>query len=529
MRRIIGIICLALVFTLAGSAQAQVPPDPGQPGPYNVAHITITTRNPSTGSNLSTDIYYPSSSGGVDPSGAPYATLVFAPGFLAGSSSYPGDGEHLASWAYIVAIPNFPSEAVEVRASDVQYLFSYLEAENANSGSQFFQKIDTNRFGLVGHSLGGLSTMMVTARDSRIKVAVALDAANPNAWNYEQEAPNITAPLVVIGAPAQLCNLNANYNDMYTFVGAGHKARFVIANGSHCDFMNTDNPLYRSGCYFLCGGQFSAERLRLIERYMTAWFNYYLQGEAEYYTYLYGDRANEDIQAGLLTRDLQTAPRGVVAMGQPSAVRLSWTLSIYPIIASYNIYRSQQSGTYPSVPYAQVGRESSYVDANVAPGQRYFYVLRSRDTAGNEHQPSSEVNAVPGGISTLTPTSTATATAMPTSTSTTIPMRTPTATATAVSTATPTKTATNTPTPTATATGPAPTATATIMPTLTSTPTATPGGKPEYKVYLPLIWKTGISGQAQAQGPWSLRHRLDHKLWELLLALIRSALSLHPG
>jgi pimeloyl-ACP methyl ester carboxylesterase len=519
MYRIIAASCLALAIVLSGAVQAQVPPDPGQPGPYAVAYITITTTNPHTGSNLTTDIYYPASGGGVDPGGAPYATLVFAPGFLAGSSSYPGNGEHLASWGYIVAIPDFPDEDIEIRASDVQYLFSYLEAQNTNQGSLFFQKIDANRFGLAGHSLGGLSAMMVAARDGRIKAAVALDPAGGptglgGSWDYQREAPNITAPLAVIGSPIQLCNsfANYNYNDMYSFVGAEHKARFVITNGSHCDFMDTDNALYRFGCYLLCGGQFSEERLRLIERYTAAWFNYYLHREAEYYTYLYGDKADEDVQAGRLTRDMQTAPRGLTATGQLGAIRLSWTLSTYPIIAGYNIYRSQQSGNYQSVPYAQVGRESSYLDTNVVQGQRYFYVLRSRDTAGNEHQPSNEVSAVPGGAP--TPTSTPTSTARPTVTPT--------------ATRTPTRTTTPAPTVTATAT-----ATAMLTPTSTSTPTptstATPEGTPEYKIYLPLLFKTSIGGEAQVQDhPWSLYHKLDHRLWELLLAIIRSALSLHP-
>ena len=389
--------CIALLTLFLYPVRAQAPTDPGQPGSYAVAHVTITTTNPNTSSELVTDIYYPSSNGGVDPSGAPYATLVFAHGFMASRGGYPGHGEHLASWGYIVAIPDFPDEDTEVRASDIQHLFSYLEAEDANGGSLFFQKIDTDRFGLTGHSLGGLGTLMVAARDDRINMAgVPLDPAGGmlSDWDHEAEAPNITAPLVVIGAPAQLCNNSAEYNDWYLHIGATHKAKFVIANGTHCDFMNTDDEMQLIGCSFMCG-EFSEERLEIAVRYMTAWFNYYLRLDTNYYTYLYGDEADEDIQAGRITRDVQTAPRDVAATGRAGAVELTWSLYDHPIIAGYNIYRSQQSGNYPSTPYAQVGRESSYEDRDVVPGQRYYYVLRSRDAAGNEHQPSGEVSAVP--------------------------------------------------------------------------------------------------------------------------------------
>ena len=394
-RTILVVGCAVLLALALCPVQAQESPDPGQPGSYAADYVNITTTNPSTGSELVTDIHYPSSGGGVDPSDAPYPTLVFAHGFMASPSGYSGHGEHLASWGYIVAIPAFPDD--DARASDVQHLLSYLEAENARSDSPFFQMIDTDHFGLAGHSLGGLSTLMVAAQDDRINMAgVPLDPAGGplSDWDYEAEAPNITAPLVVIGAPAQLCNNQAEYNDMYLYIGATHKAKFVITNGTHCDFMNTDDEWQILGCSLLCG-EFSEERLEIAVRYMTAWFNYYLRCETDYYTYLYGDEADEDIQAGLITRTVQTAPRDVVALGRFGAVELNWTLYDHPIIAGYNIYRSQQSGDYPSTPYAQVGRETSYVDTSVVAGQQYFYVLRSRDAAGNEHQPSNQVSAVP--------------------------------------------------------------------------------------------------------------------------------------
>ena len=71
---------------------------------------------------------------------------------------------------------------------------------------------------------------------------------------------------------------------------------------------------------------------------------------------------------------------------------LSWTVPDYPVIAGYNIYRGEQSGSFPSTPDIQVGRVSSHTDAGVIPGRRYFYILRSRDAAGNEHQPSDEIS-----------------------------------------------------------------------------------------------------------------------------------------
>jgi hypothetical protein len=193
-----------------------------------------------------------------------------------------------------------------------------------------------------------------------------------------------------------MCNNYAEYDTWYPLIGATHKAKFVITNGTHCDFMSTEDELQTFGCSLLCG-DFSEEQSAIAQYYAMAWFNYYVRLDTDYYTYLYGDEAEADIQAGLITREVHTAPRDVVAEGQLGAVELNWALYDHPIIAGYNIYRSQQSGDYSSTPYAQVGRASSFVDTDVVPGQRYYYVLRSRDAAGNEHQPSDEVSGVPSG------------------------------------------------------------------------------------------------------------------------------------
>jgi len=396
-------IALVLVASLGmpvGQLQAQPPADPGLPGPHAVATAVITTTNPDTASVLQTDLYYPSADGSsVAPAGAPYAALVFARGFLSFPANYSGFGTHLASWGYIVAIPDFPSEDRQVRASDVQHLLSYLEAENANSGSPFYQRIDVGRFGLTGHSAGGLSSMIAAARDGRVRAVVALDPAGSplNGWDHQTEAPRITAPFALIGAPAQICNSNAVYEDWYPHVGAVHKAKYVIADGSHCDFMATDEALLVQLCSLFCFRPFSQDRLRLAKRYTTAWFNYYLQHNTDYYTYLYGDQAAGDAQAGRIAPDVRTVPRGVTAIGGTHTIELNWALYDHPMVAGYNIYRGQQSGDYGAAPTAQVGRQSSYVDSDVVAHQRYYYALRSRDAAGNEHQLSAEVTAVPEG------------------------------------------------------------------------------------------------------------------------------------
>lgn len=412
MRRLMMVVgCIALLMGSVEMMQAQIPVDPSQPGNFSVAQVSVTINNPNTNHALTTTIYYPAAGGGVDPSGVPYAALVFSHGFQAGASNYSGNAIHLASWGYVVAVPSFSDswsgDNLTPRVSDIRAVLSYLESANANAGSIFYQRIDTSRFGVVGHSLGGAASLLATGEDTRIQAVVALDPASGATSPFARVAgiragamttdyQTIVAPALIVGTPASSCNGNAEYNSMYDNTDAEHKSKQVIANGSHCDFMDTPDTTYRNLCYAFCGGSFDQQRLDLAKKLTAAWFNYYLQSRSDYFAYLYGSKLNEDVQAGkLITSTFQTAPRGLAAHSDVGAIRLTWTLSNYPVITGYNIYRSIQSGNYDPSPLVQIGRQAFYRDSDVSYGQRYYYILRSRDVSGNEHQPSYEVSAIP--------------------------------------------------------------------------------------------------------------------------------------
>jgi pimeloyl-ACP methyl ester carboxylesterase len=361
-------------------------------GPYAVARIRAMTTNPRTGHRLEIDVYYPGLDGGVDPRGSPYPALVFARGFLARPFMYAGNGRHLASWGYVVAIPDFPDENAELRAADVEHLISYLEAQNADEGSRFFRQIDASRFGLVGHSLGGLTTLMVAARDVRIKAAVALDPVRPprvwwkGTWDYRAEGAGLTAPLAVIAGPPQRCNVFAGYRRVYAAVGSGHKAKYVLVNGSHCDYMDLPaSSIYVQACVAACGRAFSEERAHLAEAYTAAWFNYYLKCDTDGYDQLFGPGLGADVREDRIVAEIATAPRDLKATTAGTEVHLTWSAYDIPLVAGYRIYRTETEGWFGVLPLASVGRLGAYVDADALAGHTYFYAVASCDPLGQEH------------------------------------------------------------------------------------------------------------------------------------------------
>jgi dienelactone hydrolase len=354
--------------------------------------------------SLQTDIYYPNASQCGTAIAAPYPAIAFAHGFSMfglsdGRAENAGNGQHLASWGYVAAIPSLPDDA-EQRVTDLRAVLSYLANLANKPGPFLYRKLDRDRLAVAGHSLGGATALAAAARDGRVKAVVALDPVyhegsfgqeGDEIWHPDAEGPDIKAPTGILGAPASSCNANADYADIYPLVGATHKASFHIVRASHCDFTDPGNMF----CGFTCGAS-SPARTELSQRYMTAWFNYYLHYKTDYYTYLYGAEAGEDISAGLIQRQVDTAPRGLTAIGLPSAVALNWQLYDHPMVAGYHIFRRTAGQAYPSTPLAQVGKTYTYLDTGRTPGTTHWYKLRSYDPAGNPHQITpQEVSAVP--------------------------------------------------------------------------------------------------------------------------------------
>lgn len=480
-------VCLLLALLLSlpvvrARAKLAVAADPGEQGPCAIASQVVQV-----GGDLQTTIYYPSSSTCTTTLAAPYPAIALAHGFsmfglVNMAAGHAGDGEHLASWGYVVAIPVLPDDAEE-RVTHIRDVLSYLETQSSTSGSFLYQRVDPGRLAVAGHSFGGATALMVAARDPRVKAVVSMDPvyheANPFSeeqpafWDPPAEGPSIQAPTCILGAPASNCNSESDYAEIYPFVGATHRALVFVAGASHCDFMDPGYSL----CSFVCDGDTDPARTVLAQKYTTAWFNYYLQHDTQSYAYLYGTAAQADIAAGRIQSEWDTGPRGLTGQGGAGSASLQWVLYEQPIVAGYDIYRRPAGESYSATPQAQVGRVSTYVDSGLSPGESYCYRVCSRDPAGNEHPAQGEVCIATQGDITPTLSATAMPTATPTASAT--PTHMPTASATA--------------TPTATRTG-------TPGPTETPTPTRTPlSGL--CRLYLPVVLAgaTGLSSGLPGQ------------------------------
>jgi predicted dienelactone hydrolase len=139
-----------------------------------------------------------------------HQVVIFTPGYTATFTDYTFLLEDLASRGYIVASVNHTYEATAVefpdgrlvrsvvgshlnntyrldeqtlslalatRQADLESVINELERMNATSGGSFSGKLDLSRIGLMGHSLGGESTLAGLRTDQRFKVGVLLEGS----------------------------------------------------------------------------------------------------------------------------------------------------------------------------------------------------------------------------------------------------------------------------------------------------------------------------------------------------------------
>jgi len=195
-----------LVFTLGKKPE---PLDPAlesakrlEPGPHDVDYFDITltdTTRPSQahgefkGSDsreLKTRIWYP---GDLlkegKPASAALPLLIYSHGFMSTRTGGAYLAEHMASKGYVVASMDYPLTnfnapdkpyVIDVvnQPGDITFLLDQLLSWHRESGNLFEGAIDGNRIGVMGLSLGGMTSTLASFHprfgDPRIDAAVSI-------------------------------------------------------------------------------------------------------------------------------------------------------------------------------------------------------------------------------------------------------------------------------------------------------------------------------------------------------------------
>lgn len=232
----LGLLNLVVLFTLSQYGYAQCSDvsleSITNPGPYNVATLTESDGLRNGPDYSSATVYYPTN--GTPP----YASIAIVPGFVSAPSAISAWGPYYASHGIIAIVigTNNIFEYPETRANALIDALETMRQENTRTSSPLLGKIDTEKFAVSGHSMGGGGAQRAAVLDSNIKAVVALCPWLPNA------SLSHTTPVLIFSGendstapPSQHANIHYNATPENT-----SKLLYEVNNGNH-SVANTPN------------------------------------------------------------------------------------------------------------------------------------------------------------------------------------------------------------------------------------------------------------------------------------------------
>lgn len=201
-----------------------------------------------------------------------YPVVVFANGSGVSNSAYEEVFKHLASWGFI-AIGNDDKSSWSGYSSDKT--LALLLAENADSKSLFYQKINTKQIGLSGHSQGGVAVINAFTNYANGKYYSSMFGASTTKhalaiglkWPYE--VSKVTIPYFTVAGTGSADAGNGNDTN------SGIAPLWSMVE--NYDQLPTNTLVIRARRKNTDHG----EMLYKADGYMTAWFFYTLLGDAE--------------------------------------------------------------------------------------------------------------------------------------------------------------------------------------------------------------------------------------------------------
>lgn len=301
-----GAVLLTLCVILPSVGALPITPD--KPGPYPIGSFKVWYLVIPYGLYQAT-IRYPATVNGqrtpVNISATPCPSIVVANGFAASETQITWIPEHLTSYGYVTLCFTPPHR---VSFDPTQWALGFLhgitslQKQNKRSWSPIYDALDGETWGAIGLSMGGGGCVEATGLPgSPIDASVALAPAGfPEVY---AAASDILVPIQLQVGTVDRIIPPDHVLEIYTehLTNDTTKEYLAITGGNHIGFIDEEYALLAQqwGIDNLPG--ISVEQQHNISRtYFTAWFQYHLRHLDEYYTYIYGEEAQQDLESGVV-------------------------------------------------------------------------------------------------------------------------------------------------------------------------------------------------------------------------------------
>lgn len=256
-KRIAGAILLAATLTTGAVSVAtpasadeigQAPTAANISGNGSFATSSTGISNPS-GFGGGT-VYYPSTAG-------TYPVIAIVSGYLSTWSSISWLGPRVASWGFVV-VGIETNSTLDQPSSRGSQLRSALTWAVNSSPTTVRSRIDANRQGVAGWSMGGGGSLEALKADTtgRIKAAVPMAP-----WNSDTSWPEVNEPVAIVGGQSDtVAPVNSHSIPFYNSL-AGPKTYVELSGASHF-FPNSDN--------------------RILSRVIVSWFKRWINEDTRF-------------------------------------------------------------------------------------------------------------------------------------------------------------------------------------------------------------------------------------------------------
>lgn len=257
---IISVMILCSLFVMPVHAASSIEEHYLEKGEYSAASTTIDCSN---GSMTCVNVFYPADLTAKEK----FPVILFCNGTGFTSATYGELLKHYSTWGYIVVGNDDTASGNGKSASDS---LDCILKENSNPDSIFYNKIDTDKIGVLGHSQGGAGAINMSSvgkytNSGMIKTMVAVSATQPAyaaAQDSAYDASKIKVPAFMFSS--------TDSTDIGT-TGICPYDRCLVANMKNISNEN-----------IVIGQLKDTNHVTIIiegRGYITAWFNYILLGD----------------------------------------------------------------------------------------------------------------------------------------------------------------------------------------------------------------------------------------------------------
>lgn len=192
-----------------------------------------------------------------DAQGGPFPLLVYSHGYMSFHQEGAYLAEFMASHGYVVVAVDFPLSNyfapggsalgdVVNQPGDVSFVITQVLERNRQEADSLYRQIDEQRIGVLGLSLGGMTTELVTfhpsLRDDRIRAAVSI--AGPSRMFTEQFFSGVTVPFMMIAGEGDAI-VPYSQNALPMREKDKDSVLVTIQDGSHAGFAGISAILFR--------------------------------------------------------------------------------------------------------------------------------------------------------------------------------------------------------------------------------------------------------------------------------------------